>query len=311
MTDLEQATEALPLAEIEDDGRNIGSAVALGTIAASAMLLSSAPASAQAQPAMTDIDILNFFLNLEYLQAQYYGYATTGASIPSADIAGVGAAGPVIGARAIAFADPVLAHFAREVAAADLAHVRYMREQLLIAGGLAVAQPAIDFTAAFDAAMRAAGVSNSFNAFASDDNFLLGAFFLQDFAVSAYKGMAALISNRTFLEGLMGIMATKAYHAAFVRQSLLQKGASNPALINAADAISNARDALDGPMDLDQGISPRGSASNIAPADANGVAYGRTPAQSLNIAYLQSSAVSAGGFFPNGLNGNLRVSNAN
>ena len=109
----------------------------------------------------------------------------------------------------------------------------------------------------------------------------------------------------------MGIMATKAHHAAFVRMTLLQKGIANPALITAANAISDARDGLDGPADLDQGISPRGAVSNIAPADANGIAFGRTPAQSLNIVYLQRSAVSAGGFFPNGVNGTVRTSNAN
>ena len=50
--------------------------------------------------------------------------------------------------------------------------------------------------------------------------------------------------------------------------------------------------------------------SNIVPADANGIAYSRTTGQVLNIAYLSKAAVVGGGFFPNGVNGNIRTSTA-
>jgi len=93
-------------------------------------------------------------------------------------------------------------------------------------------------------------------------------------------------------------------------------------LRTSADAISNARDRLDGAtLDLDQGISPLSQtptnlsttqaavqASNIVPLDANGVAYSRSTSQVLNIVYLNGSAASAGGFFPAGLNGTIRTS---
>jgi len=309
MTDHDQVIQDAHINIDVEEKRDIGRTVAYGMLAASTVMLANGLSRAQAQTALTDIEILNFFLNLEYMQAQYYSVAATGARLPSADTAGVGTGGAVNGGRAISFTDPLIGQFAREVAAADLAHVRYIREQLIIAGGLAVTQPSIDFTGGFAAAMQAAGIG-SFDPFANDDNFLLSAFFFQDFAVSAYKGVSALITNKTYLEGLMGIMATKAHHAAFVRMTLLQKGIANPALITAANAISDARDSLDGSADLDQGISPRGAVSNIAPADSSGVGFGRTPGQSLNIVYLQRASVSGGGFFPSGLNGTVRTSAA-
>jgi hypothetical protein len=79
---------------------------------------------------------------------------------------------------------------------------------------------------------------------------------------------------------------------------------------NATEAISNARDSLDGASDLDQGVRERGDASNIVPVDANGLAFSRTAGQVLNIVYLNRMAATAGGFFPAGVNGTIRASAA-
>jgi hypothetical protein len=50
--------------------------------------------------------------------------------------------------------------------------------------------------------------------------------------------------------------------------------------------------------------------SNIVPLDTNGLAFSRTPGQVLDIVYLNlnGAATTMGGFFPNGVNGNLRAS---
>jgi predicted component of type VI protein secretion system len=90
---------------------------------------------------------------------------------------------------------------------------------------------------------------------------------------------------------------------------------ATPSLRTSADAISNARDSLDGTSDLDQGISPTGTGatamSNIVPLDANGLAFSRTTGQVLNIVYLNKMAVGMGGFFPAGVNGSIKTSAAN
>ena len=71
------------------------------------------------------------------------------------------------------------------------------------------------------------------------------------------------------------------------------------------------RDSLDGPEDKDQGVAPIGNASNIVPADDNGIAFSRTAGEVLNIVYLNSDAVDQGGFFPTGVNGTIMTSDAN
>jgi hypothetical protein len=62
-------------------------------------------------------------------------------------------------------------------------------------------------------------------------------------------------------------------------------------------------------------VAPTGTganqASNIAPLDENGLAYSRTAGQVLNIVYLTGMARDRGGFFPAGVNGSIRTSQAN
>ena len=276
----------------------------------------SSPVAAQS---VSDGDILNFALNLEYLEAQFYVYAASGAGLPESLLSGTGTRGQSTGGRRVNFTDPAVAAYAREIAADEQAHVAFLRGAL---GAAAVAQPAIDIGAspngAFSTAARAAGLigpGQSFDPYASDENFLLAAYIFEDVGVTAYKGASPLISNKTFLEAAAGILGVEAYHASLVRTTLYAKGMQAPALIDASIAISNARDSLDGSTDLDQGLTTSqmsgGTASNIAPLDANGLAYSRSAGQVLNIVYLNNMAVTGGGFFPNGVNGTLRMSAAN
>lgn len=277
------------------------------------MALSAAPANAQAAP--SDADVLNFALNLEYLEAQFYSYAVNGTGLDNGDLTGTGAQGAVTGGRKVNFTDPVVEQYAREIAADEVAHVKFLRKQL---GMSAVAQPAIDIgtdpAGAFSSAARAAGLVGAgvaFDPYLNDENFLLGAFIFEDVGVTAYKGAAPLITNKTYLEAAAGILAVEAYHAAIVRTTLYAKGLATPSLRTSADAISNARDSLDGTSDLDQGISAIGTSSNIVPLDTNGIAFSRSTGQVLNIAYLKNTAAASGGFFPAGVNGTINMSAAN
>lgn len=266
----------------------------------------------------SDANVLNFALNLEYLEAQFYYFASYGMGLPNSDLTGTGTQGALSasGAGAVPFVDPVIREYAREIANDEAAHVRFLRSAL---GSAAVAQPAIDIgvgpNSAFSNAARAAGLIGpgaTFNPYADENSFLLGAYIFEDVGVTAYKGAAPLINNRVFLEAAAGILAAEAYHAGLVRTVLYARGVAIPSLRTSADAISNARDSLDGPSDLDQGVSPIGAGanreSNIVPLDSNGIAFSRTTGQVLNIVYLTAAVATGGGFFPNGVNGAIRSS---
>ncbi|HEX7931756.1 MAG TPA: ferritin-like domain-containing protein [Paraburkholderia sp.] len=270
--------------------------------------------NASAASAPTDAEILNFALNLEYLESQFYAYATTGTGLPTAMTAGVGTMGAVIPGQQVPFQDPVVKAYANEIANDEREHVTFLRSAL---GSAAVAQPAIDIggtdpNGAFSNAARAAGLIGAgaaFNPYASDNNFLLGAFIFEDVGVTAYKGASPLITNKTFLEAAAGILAAEAYHAGLVRTTLYAKGIDMSSLVTAANAISVARDSIDNNGHDDQGITGvAAGTSNIAPLDGSGLAFSRNYANVLNIVYLTSSAAMKGGFFPNGVNGTLNMS---
>jgi hypothetical protein len=248
---------------------------------------------------ITDADIFNFALNLESLETEYYMRGTSGIGMADAD------AGPnpgtVNGGRMVPWQNADLREFMEEVAANELAHVRFYRR---ILGSGAVSRPTIDIAGGFAAAAKAAGLGDNFDPFASEMNFFLGGMLMEDVGVTAYRGAAPLIVSKDFLASAAGVLAVEAYHMGMARSTLYRMGT---AARNAANAISDARDRLDGPDDLDQGIVMNGKA-NIVPSDTDGRAFARTPQQVLRIVYLTDRAgVSGGGIFPNGMNGNIRT----
>ncbi len=279
-------------------GAGVVGASVLGTAGA-------APAAAAGDNgAATDAAVLNFALNLEYLEGEFYSYAVTGRGLAANLTDGTGTPGGVTGGHQVPFATPWIAAYAKEIAADEVAHVRFLRTAL---GSAKVARPAINIREAFTTVARVSGLigpRDTVDPYASEDMFLLAAFLFEDVGVTAYKGASPLITNKTFLEAAAGILSVESYHAAIVRTSLQFKG-----MQDRVAKISDLRDALDGSTDLDQGIVRNGQ-SNLVPTDANGLAFSRSAGQVLNIVYGTPKKVTAGLFFPRGVNGPLNTSAA-
>jgi hypothetical protein len=332
MTDSSQLMETLDGRVRRRDERRDFFKAALGAAAGASAFAFASKAAAQSTG---ELDVLNFALNLEYLEAQFYLFAANGTGLPGNQQTGTGTQGGVVNTgttgqpRRVVFTDPIVSEYAQEIAADEAQHVAFLRAAL---GANAVAQPALNISGgpggAFSAAAAAAGVPNpnSFDPYANDLNFLLSAFIFEDVGVTAYKGAAsALIGNKVFLQAAAGILAVEAYHSAIVRTTLYGIGAQTGSNVyDLVQGISNARDSVDGSgADKDQGIAPVNitvttsaganqtlQASNIVPVDGDGLAYSRTPNEVLHVVYLTPAATSMGGFFPAGLNGNIRAATA-
>lgn len=275
--------------------RNLG----IGAIGLSA-LGALTPKTARADAAQ-DLEILTFALNLEYLEGQYYTYATTGRGLPAAGIGidGSGQQGFVTIKQnpKVPFATPAIEDYAIEIARDEQKHVQFLRNAVSLFAGEPVAQPKIDLLNSFNTLAQALGFPE-FDPFQDEQKFLLGAFIFEDVGVTAYKGAARLISDGDILEAAAGILAVEAYHAGNIRVNLYNLGQDFRGF---AKQVSDLRDSLSGEGDDDQGIEGPLGRANIVPSDNNGLAFSRTARQVLNIVYGAQDA-SSGLFFPDGIN---------
>ncbi len=258
-----------------------------------------------------DVAVLNFALNLEYLEAAFYLAAVGRIS----EIKSIGGTAEIRlpagfdGTSPIAGMSQEVLEYAQEIAEDELAHVKFLRQAL---GSAAVDRPVIDLDQAFRAAGNAAsnGAITNFNPFANELFFIHGAFIFEDVGVTAYKGAAKLITDKNnVLDPAAGILAVEAYHAGLIRLLLHERKdemvTSSLTVEQVVQAISDLRGSVGGGKD--EGITKMGSA-NLVAADANAVAYGRTTSEVLKIVYLNGNAgVSMGGFFPMGLNGSIKT----
>ncbi|MFC6647355.1 ferritin-like domain-containing protein [Granulicella cerasi] len=297
-------------------------------------------ANAQLTPSIIgDTDILNFALNLEYLEANFYylaAYGTTiyGAASPIA-ITGTGTQGTVttVASPKVTFTSPALAAYALETAIEEGRHVNFLRSALSTA---AVAMPAIDLssnssgTGAFDKLATAAGIAATFNPFANQANFLIAAYVFEDVGVTAYSGAAPLLSTATQpsgnLKAAASILAVEAYHAGLIRSTLNSLDPTGSlGYIGLTQKVSTLRQTLskaanssvttdDVPLTTATTVTLAGTAgypaTTIADADStNEIAFSRTTSSVLNIVtgggLNASGTKSTGVFYPAGMNGTI------
>ena len=281
-------------------GVGMASAAAIGALATGGLTVASAPATAQS---ITDADIFNFALNLEYLEAEYYLRGVTGQGLAASDTTGTGAAGTVTGGRAVNFRADYVRQYVTKIAIDEQAHVKFIRAVL---GSAAVARPTIDFTTAFTTLARAAGLitgTQTFDPFADDVSFLLGAFVFEDVGVTAYSGAANLIANRDLLAYAASVLAVEAYHAGAVRSLLANIGGGET-----VNKIAALRGLLSGANDEVGLVVPGAPYAmfNFVPTDSQGQTFRRSPRQVLNIVYGAQNTPS-GLFFPAGMNGTIKA----
>ncbi len=218
--------------------------------------------------AFTDADIVNFALNLEYLEAEFYLKATWGTTLVNLGvISSSQQTGPTTGGKMVSFSGANIAFVASGLRTDEVEHVKYLRAAL---GSAAVPKPAINLDA----------LGYGFN---NVNDFMKLARQFEDVGVSAYLGAAPLIQNTTYLDAAARIMDTEAQHSGSIRLACIWYGVNSPAVDS-------------------QDIPP--TESNPFDVDSNGLSIPRTAAQVLNIVY--GGGAHSGGFYPDGMNGNIK-----
>jgi hypothetical protein len=264
--------------------RSLLKTLGIATSAAGAVLATSGKLHAQSA-SLTVVDVLQFALNLEYLEAEFYTVATMGQTIDQAGIGitGSGNAGPTTGGNQVNFSNNLVftGQVATEIGQDERAHVKLLRDALSAAGVMPIAKPAIN--------LSALGIG-----FANVVQFLTLARVFEDIGVSAYAGAAALpfVANSPYIGTAARILAAEAEHVGNIR---LQ-----------AARLNIATTPLDG-VDL---VPPPSGQKFISVDATTGLAAVRTPGQVLYLAYGNSANATSGGFFPGGVNGTINTSSA-
>lgn len=221
------------------------------------------------------VDVLNFALNLEYLEASFYSYIATGNGIDSSLMGTT--PGTVTGGAKVNFTSPIVASAAAQLASDETTHVSVLRSYITSIGGTPVSMPSLNLGA--------------MGAVTSDATFLAAARQLETVGVSAYAGGAQyLVSNPTAVLYAAQILDTESQHESFLRQLCIAQGVSSAAV-----------DSADYPP----------TASNIFNTNpSTGLYTTRTTSQVLAIVYgaAGQSGLGKGGFFPLGLNGTIVLS---
>ena len=193
-------------------GRTLGKAATLGMPLAAFL----APGTTRAQASgNTVIDVLNFALTLEYLEAEYYMMGLDSNGLLMGDMRDTIA---LIGQH-------------------ETAHVEFLRSAISGAGGTPVEKPTFDFTA-----------GGTFpNIFSDAPTFMAVAQAFEDTGVRAYKGQAGnLVGSGDVLTAALQIHSVEARHASMVRRMRGSKGwivgAMNTTGAPAADAVYAGED---------------------------------------------------------------------
>jgi hypothetical protein len=175
-------TQAPELAAIEVEDLNRSAFLIKGVLAAGviygATAVSPLVRKALAQDSNGDIDILNFALTLEYLEAAFYEGA--------ADVKGLSSE---------------VATYVKTFGEEEQQHVEALTATIKDLGGTPVKAPVVDFG----------------DAFSSADAFTTLAITFEDTGVSAYNGAAPMIESTDVLAAAGGIVQVEARHAAAIR----------------------------------------------------------------------------------------------
>ncbi len=272
------------------------SLTALGAATAAAGLMAYTP-SAKAQNVTPSgpsiLDVLNFALNLEYLEAILYTAVTGSAPLT----AYLGAGAPVTGLPNTLSLDPQTLATFQNLVSDETRHITLLRELIFELGSTPINQPAIDYSLGgkmmITTQAQLLAVTRQFTAVGT----------------SAYAGGAQyLVSNPLILTGAAEILGAESQHLGGINYLCAMQGIKSP--------MVDATDVPPVPPNTFFTLTPTTAIAVATDQIISGPALGpvRTPQQVLGIVYgvstpattVPPAGTTAGGFFPKGVNGTIK-----
>ena len=232
-------------------------------------------AQSSAGPAITSV--LNFALNLEYLEANFYLYASTGNGLSSAQNLNGTA---VQGAPGKLDLDQYTLAVCQALAQDEVNHIADLQSAITSLGGTPISQPLINLAANGMITTQA--------------QFLMAARQFTALGGSAYVGSAQyLVSNPGVLTTAGQILGAEGQHAGVLASLCVNQNVVSPA-IDAQDVPPSSTNYFT--VDPTHALSPSRTTQQVL-----GVAFGVSTASTTTPA----AGTTVGGFFPNGVGGTI------
>ncbi|WJZ86719.1 hypothetical protein VitviT2T_006153 [Vitis vinifera] len=263
----------------------------------------------------SDIDLVEFPLNLEFLEAEFFLWGSQGYGLDTV-AANLSKGGPPpVGARK-ATLDPFIRDVIYQFALQEIGHLRAIQSKVK-----GFPRPLLNLSAAsFADVMNSAfgkPLNPPFDPYANGLNFLLASYVIPYVGLTGYVGTNPNLQGAASKRLVAGLLGVESGQDAVIRALLYRKAAAkvHPYGITVADftyRISNLRNNLGKSGLKDEGLvvpPVRGaegkSRGNVLAGDKFSLAYARKPEEILRIVYGGGSERNPGGFYPQGANGRI------
>ncbi|KAH9295206.1 hypothetical protein KI387_038794, partial [Taxus chinensis] len=257
-----------------------------------------------------DVDSVEFPLNLEYFEAEFFLYGALGYGLDGAAPELVGGGPTPTGAKK-AILDSVIQEIILEFAYQEVGHIRAIKETVPGFPRPQLDLSAKEFAQTMDAAFNTK-LDPPFDPYANSVNYLLASYLIPYVGLTGYVGTNAGLQSQTAKRLVAGLLGVESGQDAVIRALLFERKSEKVkpysyTVAEFTDFISTLRNKIGHTPVVDEGlvVHKRLGAEglvkgNILAADKYSVAYARTPAQILRIVYSSGSESIPGGFYPHG-----------
>ncbi|CAM8898257.1 unnamed protein product [Rhodiola kirilowii] len=269
----------------------------------------------------SDVDLLEFPLNLEYLEAEFFLWGSLGYGLDKVapNLTGKGPA--PVGAR-IGKLDPLTRDVIQQFAFQEVGHLRAIKSTVK-----GFARPLLNLSAeAFGSVMDSAfgkPLRPSFDPYASGLNYLLASYVVPYVGLTGYVGANPKLRSPRSRKLVAGLLGVESGQDAVIRALLYERARKkvSPYGISVAEfthRISELRNKLGSAGLKDEGLvvrkerGPEGKmGGNVLTGDQMSLAFDRTPEEILRIVYGSGNESVPGGFYPKGGDGKIAKSHLN
>ncbi|KAI7751415.1 hypothetical protein M8C21_011791 [Ambrosia artemisiifolia] len=262
---------------------------------------------------ITDINLLEFPLNLEYFEAEYFLFGSIGQGLDIIEPALAAGGPPPIGAKQ-ANLSLLIKDIITQFGYQEIGHLRAIKKRVR-----GFPRPLLNLTAeAFGTLMNAAfgmPLTPPFDPYANDINYLISCYVIPYVGLTGYVGANPNLQGPASRELVAGLLGVESGQDAVIRSLLYERANESVVPYNITVGeftikISELRNKLGRDGLKDEGLivpielgAEKKIQGNVLAGDEDSLAYGRTPQEILRIIYGTGDEQAPGGFYPKGANG--------